>query len=57
MKALAISIIVLIGSITMAVTETIVTPTPGLGHGKLADGIALVLWFVTLPAIQMHRIF
>lgn len=57
MKALAISIIVLIGSVAMAVTETIVTPTPGLGHGKFADVIALVLWFVTLPAIQIHRMF
>lgn len=57
MKALVISLIVLIGSVAMAVTETIVTPTPGLGHGKFADVIALVLWFVTLPAIQAHRIF
>lgn len=28
----------------MAVEETITTPTPGLGHGKLADIIACITY-------------
>jgi hypothetical protein len=40
--------------IVMAIVETITTPTPGLGYGRVANVISLVLWVVTLPIIHLH---
>jgi hypothetical protein len=44
MISLAITIAVFFSNIAAAITETIVTPTPGLGHGKIADIVAMALW-------------
>jgi hypothetical protein len=33
-----------LGMVAEAVEETITTPTPGLGHGRLADVAAALTW-------------
>jgi hypothetical protein len=33
-----------LGTVAQAVEETITTPTPGLGHGRLGDIAAAVTW-------------
>jgi len=48
MICLAITIAVFLGNVASAITETVVTPTPGLGYGKVADVIALALWVYSL---------
>jgi hypothetical protein len=40
--------------IAMAIVETITTPTPGLGYGRVANVVSLVIWTVTLPIIHLH---
>lgn len=40
--------------IMAAVVETVVTPTPGLGYGRVANITALVIWAVTLPIVHIH---
>lgn len=44
MASILIAMILFVSGISEAIVETIVTPTPGLGHGRVADIIALVLW-------------
>jgi hypothetical protein len=36
--------LVQLGMVAEAVEETITTPTPGLGHGRLADVAAALTW-------------
>ena len=43
--------------VMVAVVETITTPTPALGYGRVANVIALVIWAVTLPIVHIHRMF
>jgi hypothetical protein len=33
-----------LGMVAQAVEETITTPTPGLGHGRLGDTAAALTW-------------
>jgi hypothetical protein len=33
-----------VGNIAQAVEETITTPTPGVGHGRLGDIAAALTW-------------
>ena len=37
-----------LGMVAEAVEETITTPTPGLGHGRLADVAAALTWIAGL---------
>jgi hypothetical protein len=46
--SIAITVAVFFSNIAAAITETIVTPTPGLGHGKVADIVAIALWSYSL---------
>ncbi|MGH7238932.1 MAG: hypothetical protein ACREHG_02580 [Candidatus Saccharimonadales bacterium] len=48
MASLVIVVAVFLGNVASAITETIVTPTPGLGYGKCADVIALAIWAYSL---------
>lgn len=38
------SVIAIIGNVVLAITETLVTPEPGLGHGRIASIAAIALW-------------
>jgi hypothetical protein len=33
-----------VGNLAQAVEETICTPTPGVGHGRLGDVAAVLTW-------------
>jgi hypothetical protein len=41
--------------VMMAVVETVTTPTPALGYGRVANIISLVVWSVTLPIVHAHH--
>lgn len=41
MPAAAVTAIITANNVAAAIEETITTPTPGLGHGRLADVMAL----------------
>jgi len=46
-KALLLSLAAALTACAEAVLETITTPTPGFGHGHVADVVAAVTWITT----------
>lgn len=48
MLSLVFIVAVFLGNVATAVTETIVTPTPAFGYGKIADVIAFAIWAYSL---------
>lgn len=43
--------------VMVAVVETIATPTPALGYGRVANIVSLAIWAVTLPIVHIHHMF
>jgi hypothetical protein len=51
----AITLLLLqLGNVAAAIVDTIVTPTPGLGYGRIADVAALAMW--TLSALHIVNV-
>jgi hypothetical protein len=43
--------------VTLAVVETITTPTPALGYNRVANILSMAVWTITLPIVHAHKIF
>jgi hypothetical protein len=48
MLSLIFALAIFLGNIASAITETVVTPTPALGYGKVADVVAFAIWAYSL---------
>jgi hypothetical protein len=41
--------------VLVAVVETVTTPTPALGYGRVANVVSLAVWGITLPVVHLHH--